>query len=79
MSVTLSPEEVVQAAGGYKRPGDQLRELHKRGFWRAWRSKVTGEVILERPHYDAVSAGLPDTAGQPNRPQVRAPKLRAVT
>lgn len=78
MSVTLSPDEVQSAAGGYKRPAEQLRELHRRGFWRAYRSKVTGEVVLERPHYDAVAAGL-GAPPQSNRPQVRAPKLRAVT
>jgi hypothetical protein len=74
----LSPREVELAAGGYKRAADQLRELHDRGFYRAYRSKVTGEVVLERPHYDAVSAGLPQ-AGQPTHtPQLRAPKLRRV-
>ena len=75
----LSPEEVMRAAGGYKRPADQLRELHRRGFHRAWRSKVTGEVILERPHYDAVAAGLQAGTQPAGRPQLRPPKLRAVT
>ena len=78
MSVILSPAEVVDASGGYKRPAEQLRELHRRGFYRAYRSKVTGEVILERPHYDAVASG--QVSGQPaHRSQVRQPKLRAVT
>lgn len=55
MSATLSAKEVEDAAGGYKRAGDQLRILKERGFYRAFRSPVTGEVVLERPHYDAVS------------------------
>lgn len=79
MSVTLSPAEVAAASGGYKRPAEQLRELHRRGFWRAYRSKVTGEVVLERPHYDAVAAGLEQGQRQENRPKVRQPALRAAT
>lgn len=71
MSDTL-PADEIQRMTGYKRPADQLRELHRQGFYRARRAKVTGEVILERPHYDSVCAGL-----QPGtRPQVRAPRLR---
>lgn len=74
----LSPAEVKRAAGEYTRPGDQLRELHRRGFWRAFRSKVTGQVVLERPHYDAVSAGLPDGAKPTHTPMLRSQRLRAV-
>lgn len=50
----------------YARPGDQLRELHKRGFHRAYRAR-DGSVVLERPHYEAVCSG-----GAPSRrePQV---------
>jgi hypothetical protein len=70
------PAEAIEQLTGYsrKRPSLQLRELHRQGFYRARRAKVTGEVILERPHYDAVSAGLPS-------PQVavRVPKLRLAT
>jgi len=74
----LSPDEVRSAAGGYKRPADQLRELHRRGFWRAYRSKLTGEVIVERPHYDSVSAGLPQGSDPGRAPQLRTPTLRRV-
>jgi hypothetical protein len=74
--VTLSPAELEAVTGGYKRPGDQLRELHDRGFVRARIGKVTGKVILERAHYDAVSAGAVQ-AGSGERPRVR-PSLRAV-
>jgi hypothetical protein len=56
-SLNLSPDEVREAAGGYLRPADQLRELHARGFTRAYRSKVSGRVILERAHYEAVVRG----------------------
>ncbi len=71
IAVTLSPEEDQSASGGYKRPADQLRELHRRGFYRAYRSKVTGEVVLERPHYDSVSQGLGGAANDAPRPKVR--------
>lgn len=69
----LSPAEIMLVAGGYKRPAEQLRELHRLGFWRARRAKVTGEVVLERPHFDAVSSGATGSPGpQPKlRPTVR--------
>lgn len=73
-TVVLSPEEVQRAAGGYKQAAKQLAELHRRGFYRAWISKVTGQVVLERPHYDAVSAGT--ERPQQSRPKVRAPEAR---
>lgn len=73
MSVTLSPDE-LRALTGYKRPADQLRELLRMGFYRARRGRVTGEVILERAHVDAVAAGaMAAQTGEPrNRPQLRA-------
>lgn len=74
MSDTL-PAEAIRKLTGYKRPADQLRELHRQGFYRARRAQVTGEVILERPHYDAVAAGL----DSPSRPHTRPPRLRPVT
>ncbi len=72
----LSSAEIERIAGGYKRPGDQLRELHRQGFHRARIGRVTGQVILERPHYDAVCAGA--VAGQQQATGKR-PTLRAVT
>jgi len=48
----LTLEELL-AITGYRRPGDQLRELHRQGFHRARRSRVSGRIILERPHFDA--------------------------
>lgn len=63
MPVTLPPDELIKLTG-YKRPADQLRVLHARGYWRAWRDH-TGRVVLERPHFEAVSRGedrRPDTA-----------------
>jgi hypothetical protein len=69
----LSPDELA-ALTGYRRPCDQVRELHRQGFTRARRSPVTGRVILERSHYDAVCRG--DVA--PQEPRVRIPpRLRA--
>jgi hypothetical protein len=56
--ITLTTCEVERLTG-YRRPGDQLAELQRRGFFRARRSRCTGDVILERAHYDAVcSAGI---------------------
>lgn len=69
----------IERLTGYKRPADQLRELHRQGFWRARRAKVTGEVVLERPHYDAVAAGLQPGSLPATRPQVRPPRLRLAT
>lgn len=71
-TLTLSKAELVEASGGYKRPADQLRALHARGFFRAYRSKVTGRVVLERAHYDAVSSGRAanDAPARP-RPRLR--------
>lgn len=67
--IILTPEELVQVTGGYRQPFRQLQELHRLGFYRARRSKVTGEVILERAHYEAVCSGRePDSKP---RPQVR--------
>lgn len=63
MSITLTPDELVSITG-YRRAADQLRVLHERGFWRAWRHHVAG-VVLERAHFEAVSRGedrRPDAA-----------------
>lgn len=65
--IRLSFEEVRDLTG-YRRPADQLRCLHKLGYFRAHRNKTTGEVILERPHFLAVSTGR-----AANEPKVRSP------
>lgn len=72
-SITLTREEIEQLAGGYKRPGDQLRELQRLGFFRARRGRVTGEVILERAHVEAVAAGalLTPAGAARSRPKLR--------
>jgi hypothetical protein len=75
VGITLSPSELRDLTG-YKRPADQLRELHRLGFFRARRGRVTGEVILERAHVDAVAAGT--VASQADEQRNR-PRLRAVT
>lgn len=54
----------VQKLTGYKRHAQQLAELHRLGFWRARRAPVTGRVILERAHYEAVCAGEAAPAGR---------------
>ena len=70
MSDTLDDEAICRLTG-YRQPAKQLAELHRQGFWRARRCRVTGAVILERPHYDAVCRG--GESGQP----APTPKLRS--
>jgi hypothetical protein len=71
-ALILSDAELRQLTG-YAMAGRQLDELHRQGFWRARRSRVSGAVILERWHYQAVCAGgaVPD-----NTPKVRPPQVR---
>ena len=57
-SLNLSEDEVREATGGYRVAAFQLAELHRRGFVRAYRSKVNGTVVLERAHYEAVTRGF---------------------
>lgn len=77
MSDDTIPAEQIERMTGYKQAARQLTELHRQGFWRARRARVTGEVILERPHYDAVSAGLPQGSKPANQPMLRSQRLRA--
>lgn len=53
----LTADEISALTGGLRQPAAQLRRLRELGYYRAWRSKTTGEVILERGHYEAVSGG----------------------
>lgn len=55
MSLIFTREEIEELTG-YTQPAAQLRELHKRGFVRAYRNRL-GQVTLERAHYDAVARG----------------------
>ena len=71
---TLSNIEIEQITG-YKRPADQLVELHRQGFFRARRAPVSGHIILEREHYTAVCHGAKTPQHQP---RVRVPQLRTV-
>lgn len=57
----LSPDELAELTG-YRLAPKQLEELHRQGFYRARRAPVTGRVILERGHYEAVCGG---NAGKP--------------
>lgn len=76
MAATLSPEEIKDLTG-YTWPSKQLRDLHRQGFWRARRCLVTGRVILERPHYEAVSRGQDAKPAEADRPRLHRPTLRA--
>lgn len=74
MSLLLSREQLREITG-FTQPERVLAELHEQGFYRARRSKADGSVILERTHYDAVTAGNLKAA---NAPKVRpAPRTRA--
>lgn len=55
MTIILDADELERVTG-YKTPKRQVKELRRQGFYRA-RIAVTGNVILERAHYDAVCAG----------------------
>lgn len=55
MTIILNSEELAGVTG-YRSSKRQLEELHRQGFYRA-RIGATGNVILERAHYDAVCAG----------------------
>jgi hypothetical protein len=70
MSVTLTRDEVREITG-YKRGAEQLAELHRQGYWRARRSPITGAVIVERAHYDAVCAGADVKPRRPPPPRLR--------
>ena len=54
-NATLTERELIEITG-YTSPNQQLDVLHKRGFVRAFRSRK-GNIILERPHYQAVCRG----------------------
>jgi hypothetical protein len=54
-TIRLSEEE-LEALTGYTQATKVLRVLHSRGFLRAFINR-RGEVVLERTHYEAVSAG----------------------
>jgi hypothetical protein len=80
MASTLTEEEIIDASGGYVRPAEQIRELHRRGFWRAFRSTLNGRVVLERPHFDEVSRGGTSAPVEKQGPKLRKPsKSNAVT
>jgi hypothetical protein len=61
----LSAEEIEELTG-YKRPCDQVAELHRQGFCRARRDRL-GRLVLERAHYLAVCA----MEQQSERPRVK--------
>jgi hypothetical protein len=65
MSLVLEREEIASITG-YKRQAEQLAELHRRGYSRAYRDRL-GRVVLTRAHFDAVEAG----AIVPARPKLR--------
>ncbi|CAB4159214.1 Domain of unknown function DUF4224 [uncultured Caudovirales phage] len=69
--VTLSEEEIRRLTGGYKQPARQLAALHDLGYARARRSELTGRVVLERAHYEAVASGSAAAKSSTRTPQLR--------
>lgn len=73
MTLRLTPAEIDQLTPGLVLPAAKLRELHRRGFWRAWVARDRS-IVLERAHYDAVCAGALPPGAKPadtGRPQLR--------
>jgi hypothetical protein len=70
-SAILSDTEIEEITG-YKRAAAQVAELRRQGFYRARRARVTGYVILERQHYEAVCGGERLTAANDPKVQFRA-------
>lgn len=70
-SVVLSVGEIEELTH-YKRATDQLRELHERGFSRAY--VRAGVVVLERPHFEAVCRGSIEKPRGRVTPPVVAPR-----
>ena len=71
MSLTLTPEDLLTLTGS-KQPAAQLAELHRQGYWRARRAPITGRVILERAHYEAVARGIDQQPANRSAPRLRA-------
>jgi hypothetical protein len=69
-------EPELQWLTGYKLPSCQLRELKKQGFFRARLNPVTGRVVLERAHYDAVCGGSRLASTSANEPQLKSQRSR---
>ncbi len=71
-------DDEIRRITGYQRGADQLRELHRQGFYRARRARATGDIIVERDHYLAVCSGGP-RAPEPkvHRPTVRPARIAA--
>lgn len=67
----LGEDEIAELTG-YQQPAKQLAELHRLGFWRARRRAISGRVVLERAHYEAV-CGAEATR---KAPAEREPRLR---
>lgn len=61
--LTLTAPELEELTR-YKRPGEQLAELQRRGFHRARRAR-DGSVVLERAHFEAVCAGGVSASREP--------------
>lgn len=75
-SIRLSAEEVAEITR-YKRACDQLPELHRRGFHRAYIGR-DGVLVLERAHYEAVCQGKVELA-RPRATPLAARRKKADT
>lgn len=73
-SLVLEADEIKEISGGYERAADQLRVLHRRGFYRA--EIIRGRLVLERSHYDAVTRAQPGQTEQ-RRPMLKSQRTKA--
>ena len=73
MTLRLTPAEIDELTPGLILPAAKLRELHRRGYWRAWIARDRS-IVLERAHVEAVAAGALPPGARPadtGRPQLR--------
>lgn len=73
-SLLLTQLELIEITG-HRRPADQLRKLHRAGFWLARQTPMG--VALDRAHYTAVCAGATQAVQHPTYTQVR-PQVRTL-
>lgn len=64
----LTEDEIIRICGDLKQPRRQLKRLHQLGYHRAFIGS-NNKVVLERPHFEAVSSGTAAPAKPKARPQ----------
>ena len=72
-ALVLSAEELLMLTG-YRQPAAQLAALKAQGFHRA-RRNITGAVVLERAHYEAICGEAKTQARHEEVPLLRSQRL----